>query len=162
MIIFVSILAGIGSLTWGYFEVGLAIYARWLVVLGALWFIAQAQRLRWFASLGLLVSVAAAAYGLWLELSAGWMLAGAVGALFAWDLTEFERRVHLADLDDDVSGMERRHLLRLTFVAAAGFLFSLIGMLVRLQFSFEWAAFLAILAALGVTQLVQWMRRDRS
>jgi hypothetical protein len=160
MVLFVSLAAGVSSLAWGYAEVGLAVQTRWLVVLGIVWIIAQAQRVRWVASLGLLVSVAAAAYGLWLELSAGWMLAGAVGALFAWDLSEFERRVHLADLDDDKAGMERRHLLRLTFVAGAGFLFSLIGMLVRLQFTFEWTAFLAILSALGVTQLVRGMRRE--
>jgi hypothetical protein len=160
MIIFVSIAAGISSLAWGYAEVGLAVQTRWLVVLGFVWIFAQAQRWRWFASLGLLVSVAAAAYGLWLELSAGWMLAGAIGALFAWDLTEFDRRVIQAAREDDVPGLERRHLIRLTFVAGAGFLFSLVGMLVRLQFSFEWAGFLAILAALGVTQLVAWMRRE--
>ena len=159
MVLFVSLAAGIGSLAWGFFEAGLALQARWLVVLGVVWAIAQIRRWRWFASLGLLVSVAAAAYGLWLNLSSGWMLAGAVGAVCAWDLAEFERRLHQASSEDDVAGLTRRHLLRLTFVAGAGFLLSLFGMLVRLQFTFEWAAFLAILAALGVTQLVTRMRR---
>ena len=159
MILYVSLVVGVGSLTLGYAGAGLTDLARWLLVLGFAWAFAQLQGWRWFAPLGLFVSVAAAAYGLWLGLSAGWMLAGAVGALFAWDMAEFEHRLHQAFVEDDLPGMQRRHLLRLTLVAGAGFLFSLIGMVVRLRFTFEWAAFLTILAALGVTQLVAWARR---
>ncbi|MEW5938864.1 MAG: hypothetical protein AB1750_04325 [Chloroflexota bacterium] len=157
--LFVSLAVGVGSLVWGFASQGQASTARWLFLFGIAWAVAEWNRARWFASFGLLAGVAAAAYGLWLDLSAGWMLAGAVGALFAWDLSEFSHRVRLSDLDDDVRGLERRHLLRLTLVAGAGFAFALIGMFTSLKFSFEWTAFLALLAALGVTQLVSWMRR---
>ena len=32
-------------------------------------------------------------------------------------------------------------------------------MLVRLEFTFEWVVLLTLIAALGVTQLVSWLRR---
>ena len=124
-----------------------------------MWIVAEIRHLRWFASLGLLVGVTVAGIGLWMDLSLGWMLAGALGALIAWDLADFMRRVEHASPEDDVPALTRRHLLRLTIVIAAGLALSLIGMITRLEFSFEWTAFLALLAALGVTQLVAWMRR---
>ena len=159
MVLFASLIVGVGSLAMGYFLQNQAVLARWLVLLGIAWFLAEWNQIRWASSLGLLVSVAAAAYGLWMDLSAGWMLAGAMGALMAWDWAEFSRRIRLSDLDDDARGLERSHLLRLLIVAGAGFLFSVIGMIARMEFSFEWSAFLALLAALGVTQLIARMRR---
>jgi hypothetical protein len=87
------------------------------------------------------------------------MLAGALGALIAWDLADFTRRIGDASDDDDVVAMTRRHLLRLIIVTAIGLALSLTGMIARLEFSFEWTAFLALLAALGVTQLVGWMKK---
>jgi hypothetical protein len=50
-------------------------------------------------------------------------------------------------------------LLRLAIVTAVGLALSLFGMFFRLQFSFEWVAFLAILSALGVSLLVKRMQR---
>ena len=154
-----SIVIGIGSLTWDFYAEGHASLARWLLLFGFLWIVAEIRHLRWFASLGLLVGVTVAGIGLWMDLSLGWMLAGALGALIAWDLADFMRRVEHASPEDDVPALTRRHLLRLTIVIAAGLALSLIGMITRLEFSFEWTAFLALLAALGVTQLVAWMRR---
>jgi hypothetical protein len=159
VVLFVSLVVGVASLAWGFFSSGHEAAGRWLILLGAAWCVAERKRAHWFAPLGLLAGVAAAAYGLWLNLPPGWMLAGAVGALFAWDLSEFDRRMLLAAREDDLPGLERRHLLRLTILAGAGFVFSLVGSFLTLEFSFEWAAFLALLAALGVTQLVARMRK---
>lgn len=156
---YVALVVGIGSLARGYLAEGRNPSAYWLLVFGLVWLFAETQRWRWFASLGFLACVAAAGYGLWIGAPSGWMLAGALGALIAWDLSDFLRRLTSAAPEDEVSGLARRHLIRLAIVTATGLALSLAGMFLRLQFSFEWAAFLAILSALGVSLLVKRMQR---
>ena len=156
---YISIFVGAGSLAWNFYAEGHVSLARWILLFGLLWLVAEIRRWRTAASFGLPVCVAVAGLGLWMDLSLGWMLAGALGALLAWDLADFTRRVEHASPEDDVPALTRRHLLRLTIITAAGLVLSLVGMIARLEFSFEWAAFLALLAALGVTQLVAWMRK---
>jgi hypothetical protein len=154
-----SVLMGIGSLAYAYNNVGLIIIARPLLILGALWLFAGWKRWTWFSAIALLLAVALAGFGLWIELSTPWMIAGALGALLAWDLTDFMRRLRLVARTDDLRGIERRHLTRSTIVALAGLSLASIPMLVRLEFTFEWVVLLTLVAALGVTQLVAWLRR---
>jgi hypothetical protein len=153
-----SIALGVSSLAWAYYSSGLTAPARWLLILGAVWLVAAWRRWRWFAAPGLFVLVAAAGLGLWIGLPFGWMIAGALGGLFAWDLTDFERRLRQAAPGDDRGGLEARHLARLGLVALAGLGSASVAMAVRLQFSFEWALLLGIVAAAGFLQLAGWLR----
>jgi len=153
-----SVLMGIGSLSYAYAGRGFDLVARILLILGALWLFAGRQRWVWFSTVALLVSVSLAGFGLWIELSSGWMITGALGALLAWDLTDFMRRLRYAPLMDDLRALERRHLARLTIVTLVGVLLASIAMLVRLEFTFEWIMLLTLVAVLGITQLVSWLR----
>lgn len=155
----ISILVGAGSLAFDYYAEGHVSLARWILLIGLLWLIAEIRRLPKLASFGLPFCIIVAGFGLWLDLSLGWMLAGSLGALIAWDLSDFMRRAEHASPEDDVPALTRRHLLRLMIITAIGLVLSLIGMITRLEFSFEWTAFLALLAAIGITQLVGWMRK---
>lgn len=154
-----SVLMGIGSLSFAYASGGFGLVARGLLVLGALWLFAGRQRWVWFSTIALLVLVSLAGFGLWIGLSPGWMISGALGGLLAWDLTDFMRRLRFAPLMDDLRELERRHLTRLTIVTIVGVLVASIPMLVRLEFTFEWIMLLTLVAVLGVTQLVSWLRR---
>jgi hypothetical protein len=87
------------------------------------------------------------------------MIAGALGGLLAWDLSDFMRRLKFVHITDDKRGLERRHLTRVTIVALGGMLLATIAILVRLEFTLEWMMLLALVGALGVTQLVAWLRR---
>ena len=155
----ISVLMGVGSLAYVYSGTGFDQLVRGLLILGVLWLYAGRKRWTWFSTIALLLSVALAGYGLWIGLSPGWMIAGAIGALLAWDLTEFMRRMDGAFETDDLPGMQRRHLARLTVVALIGLLLASISMLIRLEFTLEWMMLLALVAVLGVTQLVAWLRR---
>jgi len=155
----VSVLMGVGALTYAYNNAGNVLFPRLLLVFGALWLFAGWRRWTWFSSLGILVLVALAGFGLWNELSPGWMIAGALGGLLAWDLSEFMRRLRFAAPTDDLRGLERRHLTRVVLVALVGVSLASIPMLVRLEFTFEWVVLLTLVAALGITQLVSWLRR---
>jgi hypothetical protein len=155
-----SILLGTGSLYWGYLQVGLAQFAQWILVFGAIWLVAVWQRWRWFSTVGLVLSFLAAAVGLWfLNFSPGWMFAGAIGGLLAWDLTYFRYRLRFTGSDEERRGMEQRHIMRVAALALLGFLLASVAMAVKLEFNFQWALLLAVVAILGVTQLVSWFRR---
>jgi hypothetical protein len=159
----VSIALGIGSLAWGYRLVGLPDFARWVLILGAVWLVAVWQRWRWFATVGLVLSFIAAALGLWfLDFAPGWMFAGAIGALLAWDLTYFRERLRFVASDNERRGLEGRHLVRIAVLALFGFLLASVAMAIKFQFNFQWAVLLAVVAILGVIQLVVWFRRRGS
>jgi hypothetical protein len=158
----VSIIAAAAALANGYYSQGHNTGALWILVLGAAWLLAEVRRQRWFAPLGFLLYLVVAGYGMWIDLPTLWMLAGAVSALIAWDLSDFLLRVQVAAPEDEVPGLARRHLVRLAILAAIGLGLSLFSMLYQMEFSFEWAVFLAILAALGVTYFVGRVRRGES
>lgn len=155
----VSVLLGVGSLSFAYAGRGFDLVVRVLLLVGALWLFAGKQRWVWFSTIALLILVSLAGFGLWIELPPGWMISGALGALLAWDLTDFMRRLRFAPLMDDLRALERRHLTRLTIVTVVGVLLASIAMLVRLEFTFEWIMLLTLVAVLGITQLVSWLRR---
>jgi len=154
-----SVLMSAGSLAYAYNTAGFVMLARYVLVFAALWLFAGWKRWTWFSAIVLLLSLALAGFGLWVELSPGWMISGALGGLLAWDLTAFMRRLRFAARTDDLRGLERRHLARLTIVALAGVFLASIAMLVRLEFTFEWVVLLTLIAGLGITQLVSWLRR---
>ncbi len=154
-----SIVVGIGSLAWGYDQVGLWPFMRWIIFFGALWLFAVWQRWRWFAYVGMIFNFLAAALGLFLNFSPGWMFAGAIGGLVAWDLTYFRYRLRFTASDEERRYLEERHLVRISLIALVGFGLASLAMLLKLQFNFEWALILAIVAALGIAQLVSWFRK---
>jgi uncharacterized membrane protein len=155
-----SITLGIGSLAWGYTLVGLPEFARWILIFGVAWLFAVWQRWRWFAYAGVTFNFLAAALGLWfLNFPPGWMFAGAIGGLLAWDLTSFLYRQRFVASDEERRAMEKRHLFRISFLALLGFGLASAAMVLKLQFNFEWALLSAVVAALGITQIVIWFRK---
>ena len=104
-----SIVFGIGSLAFGYHLAGFTLFVRWIIYFGILWLIAVWQRWRWFAYIGITFNLLAAALGLWLlNFSPGWMFAGAIGGLLAFDLTGFRHSLRFALTDEERRIVERR------------------------------------------------------
>ena len=160
LVLLLSVLMSVGTLAWGYAQAGWLLWVRGFLIFGAIWLVAVWQRWRWFAYVGLVFGLLAAALGLWLlDFPPGWMFAGAIGALLAFDLTDFRDRLRYAASDDERRFVEARHLRRLSLLALVGFALASLAMLIRVQFSFEWAALLSVIVALGLTQLIGWSRR---
>ncbi len=155
-----SIIISIGSLAWGYAEVGFDMFARWVLIFGLVWLFTQWQDWGWFSSFGLFFVMVISAFGLWFGFTPGWMFSGGIFALFAWDMTDFRRRMRYMAADDNMRGMERRHIARVSLLSFAGLLLASITMLVRVQFTFEWGALLVLVVLLGLSQLVGWFRRQ--
>ncbi len=155
----VTIILGAGSLAWGFLGVGLQIAARWIVAFAALWLLAVWQRWRWFSYVGLTAYFLAAALGLWfLDFPPGWMFAGAIFGLLAWDLTYFRYRQVFAANDRERRSVELRHMLGLSVLTILGITLSSLAMVVRLKFSFDWTVFLVIVLSLGISQIFRWFR----
>ena len=155
----VSIALGGAALAWGFVGVGLSGLARWIVIFSAIWLVAVWQRWRWFSYLGLAVYSAAAALGLWfLDFPPGWMFAGAILGLLAWDLTDFRYRQRFAGNDAERRSVELRHMLGLSFVAILGFALSSLAMLIRVRLSFDWIVFLVLILGLCISQILRWFR----
>lgn len=155
-----SILVGTLALAIGYAQAGAGSYSPWLLLLAVLWLVAHFRKWYWFSSIALVLVIGAAAYGIWRSFPTVWMLAGAVGGLLGWDLSDFARRLSYASPMDDTSGLERRHLERVGIVATLGLGLALLSVFIHFQrLAFEVAVGLVLLAALGLTRLVIGLRR---
>jgi hypothetical protein len=155
-----SILFGLGSLAFGYHLAGFAQFVRWIIFFGVLWLVTIWQRWRWFATIGLLFNLLFSALGLWLfNFPPGWMFAGAIGGLLAFDLTHFRDRVRFIASDDEWRGLEARHLLRISLLAILGMTLASLAMVIKRQFNFEWIVLLVIVGVFGIIQFAVWFRR---
>ena len=159
VILYASIILGTGSLAIGYAGSSLSNLLPWIIIAGVLWLVAQWRRWQWFSSaIGFSLAVLGAAFGLLLEINSGWMFAGVLFPLIAWDLSGFHDRMQFATVED-VPGMEKRHLVRLGWLVAVGTILALLPMLVHWKFGFGWLVLLAFVAAMEFAQLVLWIRQ---
>jgi hypothetical protein len=156
----ISILLGMISLAIGYTQAGIVGYSLWFFLLAVAWFVTHVRKWYWFSSIALLLTVCAAAYGVWREAPTVWMLLGALGGLLGWDLSDFARRLSYASPMDDTRSMERLHLERVGIVAALGFGLAILSVVIRVErLAFEVAVGLVLLAVLGLTRLVIGLRK---
>ena len=148
------------SLAWGFAQRGFASLSTWMLILGAGWFFALWQDWKWYSSIALSVATLVAALGLWYGFMPGWMFAGGIFTLFAWDMTDFRHRLRLISNDKDVRGIERRHLLRVSLLALVGLLFANLAMfLARVPFTLDWGVLLVSVALLWLGQWLGWLKR---
>lgn len=154
-----SILISIGSLAWGYSEIGLDALTRWIIIFGALWLLASWNGIRWPSSIALTLVILASAFGLWFRFAPGWMFSGGIFALVAWDLTQFGQRLRFVFAKEDKPAMERRRIARLSFLSLIGMFIASITMFLRGSFSTEWSILLLIVIILESTQVIAWFRR---
>jgi hypothetical protein len=158
--LFTSMFLSVASLYWGYVQAGFEPASRWILIIGIFWLFSQWRHWSWFSSLVLFAFVGFAAFGLILGFDFGWMLAGSVFALFAWDMTDFRRRLRFAAEDDDSKGMERRHLARLTLLVIGALMLVTAALFIQVKFTFEWGVLLVVVVLFGLIQLIGWFRRQ--
>ena len=119
-ILLISIIFSAASFFYGYFGAGMADAANWIAILGAGWLVAIWRQWRWFPPAGLFISLVIAMIGVWLGVSIGWMFSGAIFALVAWDMTELQKKLLALPAREDIKGMERRHLIRVSLLVVLG------------------------------------------
>jgi len=147
-------------LAMGYVVGGVWKVSPILLATGALWWVGQKRHWNLFASVALVGFVVAAALGLWEGLPAGWMLVGVVAALSAWDLDYFARRLRSIERVEMQPALEQFHLRRLVSVNSLGLLLAGMALVVQYKFSFDVALVLGLVAVLGLSQMVNYLRRE--
>jgi hypothetical protein len=158
----VSLSVGLATcaLALGYALGGYWTWAPFIVALGPLWLLGLWRDWGWMASLGLVLFIGAAVGGFYLDLTAGWMLLGAVAALVAWDLHSFRQRLRSVGRVGGARELERRHLWRLLVVSGLGLLLAGTALGIKVKFSFAVACLLGLLAALGLNRTIGFLRRE--
>ena len=153
------------ALASGALALGAALGDQWLwgglpLVLGGLWFIALRRGWRWVSPVGLALTVAAAAAGVYLGLEPGMMLLGVAGGLVAWDLQSFGHSLEGVRFVKGTRNLERRHLLRLLAVAALGLLVAVVSLGIEVRLSFGLLMVTGLLLMLGIAQVIRLLRGD--
>jgi len=154
-----SIILSMGSLAWGFAEEGYVVLSHWMLAFGAIWLLTQWRGWRWVSTVGLFIAILLAVIGVWFGFTPSWMISGVSFALFAWDMTEFRARFHFILGDDEIRGMERRHIARITFIILAELFLVTVILLFRSQFRLEWGAFFVLVILLSFWQLIAWIRK---
>jgi hypothetical protein len=131
-----------------------------LLTMGILWWYGLGRNWDGLASVVLIGFVVAAAMGLWHGLPAGWMLVGMVAALSAWDLDHFARRLKSVERVETRPALEWRHLRRLVSVDSLSLLLAGMALVTRYKFSFGVALSLGLVAVVGLSQVMGYLRRE--
>jgi hypothetical protein len=162
---FLSILVASAALAVGYGAGGYLREALILAALGGVWLAGLRlatlrPRWNWLHSLALLLYTVAAGLGMLLRLPPGWMLAGLVGAVSAWDLEYFARRVRSVGEEVADRRLERQHLVRLAVVMGAGMAAAGGALLLRARFRLGVGLLAGLVALLALTQVIGFLRRE--
>ena len=159
---FVSI--SIGLATFGL-VIGYALSALWIgvaiiVALGLFWLVGQWQGWRPVSVLIAVFFIFATAFGVWQDVSPGWMLFGLVATLVAWDLNQFTHRFEQAGQIVGETKLKRIHLQRLLIVAGLGLLLG--GIALRLQFELYlgWGIFFGLVVIVGLSRIIGFLMRE--
>ena len=88
------------------------------------------------------------------------MLFGMSAALAAWDLDYFAQRLRSVEYTTRAHDLERRHLRRLLVVEGLGLLLGAVALGVKVRFSFATACLLGLVAVLGLSQAVGFLRHE--
>jgi hypothetical protein len=158
--IFVSaIIIATFTLALGYALIPLWPGAMIVAALGLTWLIGRQRRVGWLNDLGFALFIIAAAVGVWWGAPAGWMLAGAVAALTAWDLARFNR--HLTQTEQIIGErqLRRDHLQRLLLVVGVGLGFGALALSLQLELNLSWAILLGFLVVFSLSRIIGVARK---
>ncbi len=148
-----------GLLVIAYFLAGLNWLAIGVLAFGIVWTIGLVLRWSWIPPLAFFASYLSAAAGFLLDLSPFYLIPAAVFALLAWDLTGFYDRLRLASPEDDLSLLEKRHLVRLLPLALIGVSFSAVALALHLKSSLEWMIVLVFFSVWAIGKVVGFLQK---
>lgn len=130
------------------------------VLLGLLWIAAVGRRWEWIASPMWIGCVGLAALATFVGAHPIGPPVGALAALAAWDLDGLHRRLRSATRIHGESRIVERHIRRLAGVLGLSLALSLVALVARVRLDLGWAIALGLLAALGLSRAVRFMRRE--
>lgn len=148
------VIAGFGLPAWVYFQSGFLIWSVASVLVAIVWVLAFQRVWIIFPSVGLLLGLAANAAATWLHPQPEAVILSALFTLAAWDLALFQNRLLLADSQDNLDGLIRRHIKGLLVFLICAAALSLSAVWFPLRLSFWVGVILLLVVFTGLVQLI--------
>jgi hypothetical protein len=108
----IAVILSVLMLLAGYSLRGAWLLALPVLGLGLIWLLGQRRGWSWLVSLGMAVFIGMAGLGLYIGAAAIWMLLATLGALAAWDLAFFARRLAQTPNVVDAAAIKQAHWRR--------------------------------------------------
>ena len=159
-----SAAAGVAAiaLTIGFLFSRVPAFAVLPAVLGLLWIAAARWRWEWVPSLMWIGCVGLAVLATFVGAHPIGPLIGALAALAAWDLDGLHRQLRSVTRIYGESRIVEQHIRRLAGIVGLSLALSLVALVARVRLDLGWAIVLGLLAALGLSRAVRFMRRESS
>ncbi len=131
-----------------------------IVLLAVFWLAGEGRGWRWASSLSLLFYALTAMGAIWLGTLPVLAILGLVTAVMAWDMSSFNRlldgmnRVYKEDL------IIQQYRRRLVSVAALGVVIAVLATTIQISFNFVTALVLGLVAIVGFSVAVSFLRRE--
>jgi hypothetical protein len=139
---------------------GLWLPGALILLLGALWILGQRADWRWLSWLMMILFAITAAVGILLDLTPVLLVVGLIAALSAWDLDEFAHQLRCVDVVEQEQALRRRHLRRLLAADGFGLLFAILALSIQVNLSFGLGVVLGLLALIGLSRAIGFLRRQ--
>lgn len=149
---------GAGALAWASYASDEIRFAQALLAAALLWTFGLLQRWKRISLLGAILFSLTAVAGLYRELPFGWMLAGALGAYLAYDLSKFSLRIRYTALREDTALIMRVHLTRVALMTLLGLSLSTAVLIWQNQLDLSWGIFLGIVFLWWMGVMIIWRR----
>ncbi len=148
---------GLGYLLSGARVAALAAAAAGILTF-LVWLAARRWQALWTANLGLVVTTAAAAYGLTIGAGLLWMLPAAALGLASWDLLLLDARLANNPAGIPTGPLEKAHFTSLGLALGLGLLVVMLGQMIRFQIPFIFMLVLVVLAYVSLERLLRSLR----
>lgn len=140
--------------------ISFAVVGAWLLAAiwlgyGLTWIYLERRQSHALAALGLLLTIAAAAYASFLGVVAFPLVLAVIAALVAWESSRLAQRLRSFKQSEHVEAMVEQHQKRLIRAAALGLILTMVASLVQLPLAFGWALVLVVIAIIGLVTMLR-------
>jgi hypothetical protein len=153
MIEMTAVFIGFLPLIFGFVEFHNPVYAIISLVIGVIWVTSYWLQRSWLTLSIFLLLVILAGIGAWKGLSPLLTAVCVTADIVVLDLAGFRKRLKKAN-SDNLHPLIKKHIVRLSWYSSGSLILIFMASYMRLKIPFIWIFILALLAVLGMTQLV--------
>lgn len=159
-ILYLTICIAAVSLSIGYVLAGISLGVVVILLNAAFWLLGEWRGWRWAASVNLILFVLLTIAGLLFGTSPIFGIITAVAALVGWDYSHFTRYLAQVENVEKQTIIEKQHQQRILVVAGGGVVVSAVAATLRLNFGFGLALLLGLIAIIGFSRALSFLRRE--
>lgn len=159
-LIFIAIILATVTASVGLAASGIFWGIPFVVVTAVIWLSGEFKSWRWLTGLGLFLFVVIISISLLIGLFPWAAVVTAVLALIAWDMSHFYTFLSQVARVDHQTLIVARYRQRLLVITGSGLLIALIATTIRIQVTFSLALFLGLIAIIGFSRAISFLRKE--